>query len=268
MLDDFLVRAVLGGVGVALAAGPVGSFVVWRRMAYFGEALANAALLGTAVALVLEVNLIAGVLAFVALTAVLLTGLERRLSLPPDTLLSILAHGALAIGLLVLSWRDGLRIDLFGYLLGDVLAIARADLLVIAAMLASVLLAVAICWRPLLSATVHADLAEVEGVPVARMRLLTTLLVAGIIAVGMKIVGILLIISLLVVPAAAARQLARTPEAMALGASLIGAAAVLAGLYGSYAFDLPAGPAIVAAAVGLFALMALIGGLARRRLGW
>lgn len=263
MLDDFLVRALLGGVGVALAAGPVGSFVVWRRMAYFGEALANAALLGTAIALVLEIELVLGVLAFVLLMALVLSGLERRLWLPIDTLLSILAHGALALGLIALSWRDGLRLDLFGYLFGDILAIGEADLLVTAALLAIVVTTIVAYWRPLLSATVHPELAAVEGVPVARMRLLLTLLVAGIIAVGMKIVGLLLIISLLVVPAAAARQLARTPETMAIGASAVGAASVGLGLYGSFTLDLPTGPAVVAAAVALFAFASLLGGALR-----
>jgi zinc transport system permease protein len=223
-------------------------------MAYFGEALANAALLGAVLGVLLDVNMLLGVLALSLLLASLLAGLERGGRLPLDTLLSILAHGSLALGLLVLSLMDRLRVDLMGYLFGDVLAVSRADLGLIAATAAVVLAVLVTWWRPLLSATVHADLAAVEGVPVARMRLLLTLLLAGTIAVGMKVVGILLIVSLLVVPAAAARRLAGSPEAMAAWASAIGCLAVTAGLWLSFTLDVPAGPAVVVVAVTAFAL--------------
>ena len=254
IVDEFLLRALLGGLGVALAAGPLGAFVVWRRMAYFGEALANAALLGAVLAVLLDIDMLVGVLALSLLLACLLTGLEYAGRLPIDTLLGILAHGALAVGLLVLALMDRLRVDLMGYLFGDVLAVSRADLALIAAAAATVLVTVVVRWRPLLSATVHADLAAVEGVPVARMRLTLSLLLAGIIGIGMKVVGILLVVSLLVIPAAAARRLAGTPEAMAALASGIGCLAVAAGLWMSLTLDLPAGPAIVAAAVAIFAV--------------
>ena len=258
IVDEFLLRALLGGLGVALAAGPLGAFVVWRRMAYFGEALANAALLGAVLAVLLDVDMLIGVLALSLLLACLLTGLEYAGRLPIDTLLGILAHGALAVGLLVLALMDRLRVDLMGYLFGDVLAVSRADLALIAVAAAVVLAAVVAWWRPLLSATVHADLAAVEGVPVARMRLTLSLLLATIIGVGMKVVGILLVVSLLVIPAAAARRLAGTPETMAVLASLLGCLAVAAGLWLSLSVDVPAGPAIVAAAVAIFAATSAI----------
>lgn len=257
IVDEFLLRALLGGLGVALAAGPLGAFVVWRRMALFGEALANAALLGAVFGLLLGVDLLLGVLAFSLLLALLLAGWERGGSggdrLPADTLLGVLAHGALAVGLLALSLMDRVRLDLTGYLFGDVLAVTRADLGLIAGTAAVVLGTLVACWRPLLSATVHPDLAAVEGVPVARMRLLLGLLLAGLIGVGMKVVGVLLVVSLLLVPAAAARHLARSPEEMAAWASVIGCLAVVAGLGLSWTLDVPAGPAIVAAAVAAFA---------------
>lgn len=255
IVDEFLLRALLGGLGVALAAGPLGAFVVWRRMALFGEALANSALLGAVLGLLLGIDLLLGVLAFSLLLALLLAGLERGGGdrLPADTLLSVLAHGALALGLLALSLVDRARLDLTGYLFGDVLALTRADLGLVAGTAAVVLGTLAAYWRPLLSATVHPDLAAVEGVPVARMRLLLSLLLAGLIGVGMKVVGVLLVVSLLVVPAAAARHLARSPEAMAAWASAIGCLAVALGLGLSWTLDVPAGPATVAAAVAAFA---------------
>jgi zinc transport system permease protein len=258
MLDDFLVRALLGGVGVALTAGPLGAFVVWRRMAYFGEALANSALLGLVLGLLLDISLLLGVVAFCCLLALLLGLIERQRLLPLDTALSILAHGALAIGLLALSLMEGVRVDLMSYLFGDILAVSRADLLLILGLLLLVGVALAVLWRPLLSMTAHADLAAVEGVKVEPLRLLLTLLVAAVIAAGMKIVGVLLIISLLVVPAAAARRLSTTPERMAAMAALIGAASVAAGLGLSLHLDVPTGPAIVAAAVAVFALLQLV----------
>ncbi len=258
MLDDFLVRAALGGIGVALAAGPLGAFVVWRRMAYFGEALANSALLGLVLGLLLDIDMLLGVAVFCCLMVLLLGLIERQRLLPLDTALSILAHGALAVGLLALSLVEGVRVDLMSYLFGDILAVSRSDLLLILGLLLLVGAVLALCWRPLLSMTAHADLAAVEGVPVERLRLLLTLLVAGVIAAGMKIVGVLLIISLLIVPAAAARRLATTPEQMAGLAALIGIASVLAGLGLSLQLDVPTGPAIVASAVGMFALLQLL----------
>jgi zinc transport system permease protein len=263
MLDDFIVRAGLAGVGVALAAGPLGSFVVWRRMAVFGEALANAALLGAVLAALLHLHPLIGVSLFTALLAFVLLGLERQRFLPLDTLLSMCAHGALAAGLLVLSWMDRVRIDLMSFLFGDVLATSRADLGLIFLMLLAIGLGLALVWRPLLSATVQPELAAVEGVRIERARLAFTLMLAGLIAVGMKIVGMLLIVSLLVIPAATARQLARTPEQMALLASALGAMAVLAGLLASLELDLPAGPAMVAGAVALFALGGAVGSARR-----
>lgn len=261
ILDELLLRPLLAGLAVALAAGPLGAFVVWRRMAYFGEALANAALLGAILALLLDINLVLGVLVFTGLLALALAGLERRATLPLDTVLSLLAHGALAFGLLALSTMDRMRVDLMGYLFGDVLAVGSLDLLLIALVAALVLLVLVWHWRPLLSATVHPDLAAIEGVRVGRMRLLLNLLVAGMIAVGMKVVGILLIIALLVIPAAAARRLASSPERMALLAALIGAGSVAAGLQLSLGLDAPAGPAITAACVLAFVLAQLVGAM-------
>ena len=252
-MADFLVRALLGGVAIAVVAGPLGAFVVWRRMAYFGAAMAHSALLGVALGLLLEVNITLAVMIVCIGLAVALVGIQRRRGLPEDTILGILAHGALALGLVVIAFQDGLRFDLLSYLFGDILAVTRGDLAWIYGGGVVVLGVMAAIWRPLLSATVHEELAQVEGVAVAPVRLIFMILLAVVIAVGLKLVGLLLITSLLIVPAAAARGLAATPEQMALGASLIGGLAVIGGLYGSLAWDSPAGPSIVIAAMLLFA---------------
>lgn len=256
-MDDFFIRALVGGVGVALVAGPLGVFVVWRRMAYFGAAMAHSALLGVALGFLLAVDLNLAVIVVCIALALLLVALQRQQALATDTLLGILAHGALAVGLIVLAFVETLRVDLMSYLFGDVLAVTSHDLAWIYGGGAVVLIALAAIWRPLLAATVHEELAEVEGVRVGAVRLAFMLLLAVVIAVGLKVVGILLVTSLLIVPAAAARWLARTPEQMALWASAIGAVAVIAGLGGSLAWDTPAGASIVVAAMALFALVTL-----------
>jgi zinc transport system permease protein len=254
-MDAFLVRAALGGMGVAFIAGPLGCFLVWRRMAFFGAALSHSALLGVALGFLLGINLMVGILVFCLVLSLLLVGLERQRALPSDTLLGILSHAALALGIVVVTFMTHLRIDLMSYLFGDVLAVSAQDLILIYGLAIASVIALAVIWRPLLSATVSEELAAVEGVPVTRVRLAFALLIAATIAVGMKVVGMLLIISLLIIPAAAARRLARTPEQMALTAALLGGLSVIAGLAGSVRFDTPSGPSIVVMAALIFGLV-------------
>jgi zinc transport system permease protein len=263
MLDDFLIRAILGGVGVAAIAGPLGCFVVWRRMAYFGNALAHSALLGVGLGALLAIDLTVATVAVCLMLALLLVLLDRRRGLATDTILGILAHAALALGLVVLAFLESLRVDLMAYLFGDVLAVTRRDLLWIWAGGAIVLGVLLVMWSSLLRVTLDEELAAAEGVRIPTVRLAFMLLMALAVAIGMKIVGILLIVALLVIPPAAARQFARTPEQMAGLAVLAGVLAVLGGIGGSFLWDTPAGPSIVVAATALFAL-SLAGGLAQR----
>nr|VFJ58216.1 MAG: zinc transport system permease protein [Candidatus Kentron sp. FM]VFJ58575.1 MAG: zinc transport system permease protein [Candidatus Kentron sp. FM]VFK11560.1 MAG: zinc transport system permease protein [Candidatus Kentron sp. FM] len=257
-MDDFFIRALLGGVGIAVVAGPLGCVVVWRRMAYFGAALSHSALLGVALGFLAGVSTDVGILVFCLIFAGLLSLLERQRLLASDTLLGILAHGSLALGLIALASMEALRIDLNAYLFGDVLAITRRDLYLIYALAILVLGVLLAIWRPLLSATVQEDLAAVEGVPVERVRLMFVLLMACVIAIGMKVVGVLLIVSLLIIPPAAARYLAATPERMAIIAALLGGGAAVGGLAASLRWDIPTGPAIVVVAALLFVLVAVI----------
>ena len=262
LLNDFLVRAAVAGLGVAAAAGPLGCFVVWRRMAYFGDATAHAALLGVTLALALEVPVVAGVAA-AALAMAFGVSVAAGRTYAVDTLLGVASHGALAAGLVALSFLAGVRVDLMGYLFGDILAVTRADLAVIWGGAGLVLVLVAWRWRRLLIATLSADLAAAAGVDADRERLVLTLALALLVAVALKVVGALLITAMLIVPAAAARAFARTPEAMAGLSVLFGAAAVLAGLAASWRLDTPAGPSIVVAAVGWLLAANLVSGLRR-----
>lgn len=257
-MPDFLLHALLAGLALALVAGPLGSFVVWRRMAYFGDTLSHSALLGVALGLLLDISPTLAVTLGCVLLAVLLVTLQQRQPLASDTLLGILAHSSLSLGLVTLSFMPEVRIDLMSYLFGDLLAVSRSDLYWILAGSAAVLVALALLWRPLLAITVHEELARVEGLPVAAIRLGLMLLIAVVIAVAMKIVGVLLITSLLIIPAAAAQRHARTPEQMAGGASVLGLLAVCGGLALSWFKDTPAGPSIVVCAAALFLLSFLL----------
>ncbi|MBD1588327.1 zinc ABC transporter permease subunit ZnuB [Pseudomonas typographi] len=251
-MADFLLYALVAGLALAVVAGPLGAFVVWRRMAYFGDTLSHAALLGVALGFALDVSPTLAVTVGCLLLAVLLVTLQQRQPLASDTLLGILAPSTLALGLVVLSFMHDVRIDLMAYLFGDLLAINPTDLYWIVGGSALVLALLGCLWRPLLAATVHEELARVEGLPVASLRLGLMLLIAIVIAVAMKIVGVLLITSLLIIPAAAAQRHARSPEQMALGASALGVLAVCLGLALSWFQDTPAGPSIVVSAALLF----------------
>jgi zinc transport system permease protein len=261
-MDDFLVRALLAGLGVAVVAGPYGCFVVWRRMAYFGETLAHTALFGVALGVLLEVDLIIGMIAAVALAALLLGFAQRDKRLGSDAILGILASLTLAAGVIAVSLAGTVRIDLFAFLFGDILAVRTADLYAIWGAAGAALAALVWLWRPMLAATLHDELARIDGVRVDAVNLLLMLLLALVIAVAGRMVGILLVVALLVIPAAAARRFARTPEQMALGAAAAGAIAVAAGLWGSFRWDTPTGPSMVVAA-GLICLLAWI--VPRRR---
>jgi zinc transport system permease protein len=251
---DFILRALLAGLCVAIVAGPLGSFVVWRRMSYFGDTLAHSSLLGIAIGILFDINLQLAVIASSILFAVILIGLQRNKTLSTDTLLGILAHSTLAFGMLILSLSTTVQINLVGYLFGDLLTISTIDLWWIAGCSVLIIALLLYHWNGFLAATVHEELARVEGVPVDKLHAIMVLMVALLIAVSMKIIGVLLITSLLIIPPAAARRLAETPEQMALGASIIGVLAVCGGLGMSYYFDTPAGPSIVVAACGFFFL--------------
>jgi len=251
-MDEFLLRALLAGLAVALVTGALGTFVVWRRMAYFGDTLAHSALLGVSLGVLLELNLNLAITLVCLLLALALVALQNQRKLASDTLLGILSHSALALGLVAISFAEHVRIDLMGYLFGDILAVGRGDLLWIGIGAVVALLLLLLLWRPLLAMTVHEELAQIEGVKVARTRLLFMLLIALVIATAMKVLGVLLITSLLIIPAATARHYVRTPEQMALLAAAFGMLAVSGGLFGSYRWDLPAGPAIVVTAAALF----------------
>ena len=265
MLDDFMVRATLAGIGAALAAAPLGCFVVWRRMAYFGDATAHAAILGVALSLALSLPVFAGALAVALLMATTVALLSGR-GYAMDTLLGVMAHSALAFGLLAASFLTTVRIDIMAYLFGDILAVGRDDLAVIWGGAALVVALIAWRWSALLTATLSPDLARAAGTDPRREQLVLTLALAIVVAVAIKVVGVLLITALLVIPAATARPFSRTPEAMALIAAGVAIVSAWGGLRLSYSFDTPTGPTIVSVIAVLFGLSTIVSGIGRAAL--
>src|SRR6056297_2799681 len=257
ILDDFLMRAALAGLGVAIAAAPLGSFVVWRRMAYFGDATAHAAILGVAVALAFSMSVFVGALVMSLIMATTVSTLSGR-GFAMDTLLGVLAHSALAFGLVAVSFLSGVRIDLMAYLFGDILAVSRGDLAVIWGGAALVVGLISWRWSALLTATISAELAYASGIDPKREQLVLTFALAITVAVAIKVVGVLLIAAMLIIPAAAARPLARTPEQMAVAGAAIGAFSAVAGLRAAYILDTPAGPSIVCVAALVFVATSLL----------
>ncbi len=256
MLDDFLIRAALAGIGLALASGPLGCFVVWRRMAYFGDATAHAAILGVALSLAFSLSLFVGVLvAAIAMSLGVLALAGRIYTM--DTLLGVAAHGALALGLVAVSFLPGARVDLMAYLFGDILAVSQMDLAVIWIGAIVVLILLKLRWQALLLVTLNTDLAAARGYDARREQLILTLALAVLVAVAIKIVGALLITAMLIIPAAAARSMSRTPESMAVIAAVVGLCSIISGLSASFYWNTPTGPTMIVAAIVLFVLTSL-----------
>lgn len=252
---DFLGLALLAGFAVAVVAGPLGSMMVWQRMAYFGDTLAHSALLGIALGLWLSVASGITVMFACVLVAGLLIVLEDRNKLASDTVLGILSHTFLALGLVAITLVPGGRTDMGALLFGDILAVTTNEVMAMWVMSLTVLVILKINWQPLLAMIIQEDLANVEGVNTARHKILLKLMLAMIVAISMKIVGVLLITALLIIPAATARRLSTTPEQMASRASALAAASVCLGMALSWFWNIPAGPAMVLSAGGLFALV-------------
>jgi zinc transport system permease protein len=251
-MADFIWHAILAGVSLAVVAGPLGSFVVWRRMSYFGDTLAHSALLGIALGLLLNINIQISILVICMALALVLVSLERKNNIAVDTLLGILAHSTLAIGIVLLALTGTIQVNLEAYLFGELLTISTFDLWIIIIACAGVSFALYYFWNDFLSVTVHEELAFTEGVEVLKMRYLMVALMAVVTAVSMKIVGVLLITSLLIIPPAAARQVAHEPENMAVLASIIGCFSVLCGVAAAFLLNSPVGPSIVVVSLIVF----------------
>ena len=255
LIPEFILMALLGGIGLALISAPLGVFMVWQRQSYFGATLAHSALLGISIGLFLQTNLTLSVIVVSLLVAAAVFAFSQYKQLSADTLLGILAHSSLAFGLVLISLQDNIQVDLMGYLFGDILSINRTDLMLIG--LVSLLIATFYWrhWQSLLNLTLNNELAQVEGTSVKTVQFQFVLLLALMLALSMKMVGVLLVTSLLIIPAAAARRLAKSPEQMLVYSMLIGILSIVSGLAFSYQYDLPTGPMIVVCATMIFLML-------------
>jgi len=265
MLDDFMTRATLAGIGVSLAAAPLGCFVVWRRMAYFGESTAHAAMLGIALSLTFELSVLAGAVLISLVMASSVTLLEGR-SLFMDTLLGVAGHSSIAAGLVIVSFISGVRIDLMAYLIGDILAVSKMDLLMIWIGVGIIFSLILWRWSPLLLVTLSEELASANGFYPKRENFIITISLAIVVAVGIKVVGVLLIIALLIIPAASARFITLTPESMGFVTAILGILSSILGLYSAYFFDTPTGPSIVCVASLFFIILMAINTLLKNKI--
>ena len=254
MFDDFFIRALVAGLGIALVTGPLGCFVIWRRLSFFAGTLAHSSLLGVTLAFSFDINISFSVLLISSALALILLKLQKSTKLPNDALLGLLAHSSLAIGLVVIGFLSYIRFDIMGLLFGDILAVNKRDLLVIWIGGAIILLILKIIWKPLFASTVNYELAEAEGMKPEKINVVFTILMAALIAISIKMVGILLITGMLIIPAAMARNLANNPTQMIIISIIGGLLAVVLGLYSSLQFNSASGPSIITAALVLFIL--------------
>ena len=252
MIDTFIINALIGGALVAAIAGPLGCFMVWRKMAYFGDTIAHSALMGVALGIAFDSENLIIMIATCSSVALMLLFLQRDKRFSSDTLLGILAHSSLSIGMIVISMMDHFRTDMMYYLVGDILAISTADIYTITVVVVLAAISLFFIWRPLLSLTVHEGLAQIEGVRVNLIKIVYMLLIASLVAVALKVIGVLLITALMIIPAAAARTVSNTPLQMIIFASICGILSVVGGIFSSSQWDVPTGPAIVLSATVLF----------------
>ena len=252
MFDDFFIRALIAGVGIALVTGPLGCFIIWRRLSFFGDTLAHAALLGVTMAVFFEINIAFSVFFISSVVALILLKLQQTTKLPGDALLGLLAHSSLAVGLVVIGFLTSIRFDIMGLLFGDILAVNQNDLLLIWIGGALILLILKFIWRPLFASTVNYELAEAEGMKPDKFNAIFTVLMAAVIAISIKIVGLLLITGMLIMPAAMGRNLSNNPQQMVILSVIAGLLSVIVGLFSSLQFNTPSGPSIITAALILF----------------
>ena len=254
MFDDFFTRALIAGIGIAIVTGPLGCLVIWRRLSYFGDTLAHSALLGVTLGYAFSFNISLSVFIISGTVALLLISLQKRTKLAGDSLLGLLAHSSLAIGLVLIGFLSSIRFDLMGLLFGDILAVTTQDILIIWFGGLIILGILFYIWKSIFAATVNYDLAAAEGMKPDLSNFIFTILLAGVIAISIKMIGALLITGLLLIPAATARSLSNNPFQMVILSILVGITSVITGLFGSLELNTASGPSIVVAALVLFIL--------------
>jgi zinc transport system permease protein len=253
-LDDFLLRAVLAGLIMVVIAAPMGCLMVWQRLAFLSDTLGHAAVLGVGLGLMLQLEPIFGVLAVALVIVFSLSRVSSFNSALSETTLAIISHTGLAGGIILVGLLPGPAVNLEAILFGDLLATTSADLLNL--LLTTVVLLVLLLrhWRAFVAVSVSREIAQAEGIEVRRIQFLMYIMIALLVAVMMKVMGVLLIAAMLVIPTTSARLFSRSPEQMVYISGLYGLFALGGGITSSFHFDWQTGPAIVVSATVLLLL--------------
>ncbi len=249
MLDDFLIRSLLAGSLMVMVAAPMGCLMVWQRLAFLADTLGHASVLGIALALILSLQPVLGVLLVIAIIMfiVRLSSGDRPVAFS-ESVLAIISHTGLAGGILLLGVFGFGNISLEALMFGDLLATTVTDLVFIAGTVALLLALLWWRWHDFVAVSVSPEIAQAEGIAVKKVQLILYLMIALLIAVMMKIMGVLLIGAMLVIPVNAARNFSRGPEQMMWISLLFGALSLYSGVFFSWQFDWQTGPAIVVVA--------------------
>ena len=252
MIDIFLINAIIGGLGIAAIAGLLGSFVLWKNMAYFGDALSHSALLGITIGMLFHFNLTASVILIASIFALAFSSNKTRYS--SDSILGILSYSSLSLAIILASYSK-IKIDLMSYLFGDILAINISDIycLIIAAIIIS--LWIYYNWSKLVLLSISPELLQTEGGNIQLLKLGFSLVLALFVAISFKIVGVLLITAMLIIPPATALPISRSPLQMVIYAMVSGCLAVIIGIIVAISFDLPTGPSIILSSFAFFLML-------------
>ncbi len=266
-MDEILLYAMIGGLALSFITGPLGCFVVWQRMAYFGETVAHGTLLGFVLSQVTQWPLFVCVLAVAASVALVMDQLTHSKKLSSDTGLGIVAHGALAVGIVLISYFGLFNASLHTLLFGDILFIARDQILLLLGCAALFLLVMLWKWRALVAIAVDPAIAASQGVNVRMHRLALVLAIALVVAFSFQWVGVLLFAALLIVPPAAARFVSTNPTGMAVTATALCVCATQTGIQLSFVTDTATGPTIVVVALMLFVVCFAMGAVLQKSRG-
>ena len=264
LLDDFVVRSVIAGLLMITIAAPMGCLMVWQRLAFLSDTLGHAAVLGVGLGLWLQLHPMVGVLAVVVLIVISLSRVVSFNNALSETTLAVISHSGLAAGLILLGTMPSQTISLESILFGDLLATTVTDLGLIFATVVILVFLLLQHWRSFVAVSVSREVAQAEGIEVRRLQFLMYLMIALLVAVMMKVMGVLLIAAVLVIPTSSARLLSKSPEQMVLISALFGAASLGGGMLSSFQFDWQTGPAIVLSAAVLLIVTLLVKRLVRR----
>ncbi|MBW8308432.1 MAG: metal ABC transporter permease [Candidatus Paracaedibacteraceae bacterium] len=256
--QEFVQRALLAGMGLAIPMGILGCFMLWRRMSFFSDAMGHAAILGVIGGLILHIHPQMAVAAIALLAAFILSRYRDSSRLPLDTWLGAVSYGGLSLGLCLMALYPSVRVNPEAILFGEILSVTWTDVLWVLAVAIGTPLLFWKIWRPVVLITMDEDWAATNNTPVYSIQMIFLTTIALVTAVGLKITGALLLPALMIFPAATASYFARSPETMVITSSLVAIVSFMSGALVSFWFDLPTGPAIVVISLLLMVIGAFV----------